>query len=268
MSKYVVGCVPYINARPLVRQFQETNHVDVMYDVPSKLPAMLEDGQTQAVLASAFDAISTPSRAIAAGVSVGSHGPIESVRLFSKIPFAEIQTLALDASSLTSNALAQGILAEVYKARPSVTRALPELQDMLQENDAAVLIGDKGMAANGDGLNVLDLGEAWTELTDLPFVWAVWIGKEDLSPTLVALLEKAARWGEKHSELIARESSGATRISYDACLHYLTEIMDHRLTEGHLDGLRAYRDLLLKHGFLKTELFPKVIDPSGAALST
>jgi chorismate dehydratase len=269
VSRYVVGCVPYINARPLVRQFAETGEVEVIYDVPSKLPALLDAGKAEAVLASAFDAISTPGRAIAEGVSVGSQGAIESVRLFSKVPFPEISNLALDASSLTSNALALGILAEVYRAKPMITSALPDLEAMLKQSDAAVLIGDKGMSANGADLHVLDLGQAWTDLTSLPFVWAVWIGKEDLSPNLVGLLYSAARWGERQSELIAHESAETTGISLETCLHYLADVMDHRLTEKHLTGLRAYRDLLLKHGLLDVELFPKIVKATDvAAIST
>ncbi len=270
VSRHVVGCVPYINARPLVRQFADTGEVQVIYDVPSKLPALLDSGEAEAVLASAFDAISTPGRAIANGVSVGSQGAIESVRLFSKVPFSEISSLALDASSLTSNALARGILSEVYRATPTITSALPDLVEMLTHSDAAVLIGDKGMAADGTGLQVLDLGQAWTDLTSLPFVWAVWIGKENLSPDLVGLLNAAARWGENHSQLIAKESADETGIAEDACLHYLADVMDHRLTDDHLRGLKTYRDLLLKHGLLNVELFPRIVNAAtdAAAIST
>jgi chorismate dehydratase len=267
--RHVVGCVPYINARPLVRLFAETQDVEVIYEAPSKLPALLDAGKAEAVLASAFDAISTPDRVIAANVSVGSNGPVESVRLFSKVPFGEIQRLALDASSLTSNALARGILAEVYGVTPAVAPAAPELETMLADNDATILIGDKGMAASGEGLHVLDLGEAWTMLTGLPFVWAVWIGADRLSPELAGLLENAARWGEKQSKLIARESSQETGISFESCLHYLSKVMDHRLTDAHLQGLRSYRDLLLKHGILSKEVFPTIVNAtSGVASST
>ena len=269
MSRPVVGCVPYINARPLVRLFQDSKEVEVVYGLPSRLPALLDSGKAEAVLASAFDAISTPNRTTAEGVSVGSYGPIESVRLFSKVGFEKIQTLALDASSLTSNALARAILAEVYGANPSVVSSLPDVAEMLNENDACVLIGDNGMAASAKNVNVLDLGEAWTSLMDLPFVWAVWIGTKDLSSDLVAQLERAARWGESHSELIAKESADETGIPYESCLHYLSKVMDHRLTDAHLNGLRAFRDLLLKHGLLDKEIFPTVVKASsGAVLST
>lgn len=260
VSSHTIGSVPYINARPLVRWFADSKDVEVLYDVPSKLPALLEAGGAGAVLASAFDALRTPGRTYAAGVAIASNAAVESVRLFSKVPFDQISKLALDASSLTSNALARGLLAEAYGVRPECETAPPDLSEMLARFDAGVLIGDKGMAARGEGLHVLDLGEAWTRLSGLPFVWAVWIGTESLSPKLVGLLDEAARWGETHSELIARESAEATGLPYEACLHYLSEVMDYRLTDRHLEGLAAYRDLLLKHGILTERIFPTAVE--------
>lgn len=261
VPSHTIGSVPYINARPLVRWFADSEDVRVVYDVPSKLPALLDAGNAEAVLASAFDALRTPGRTYAAGVAIASNAAVESVRLFSKVPFAEIRRLALDASSLTSNALAQGLLAEFYGARPGCEPAPPNLQEMLSDFDAGILIGDKGMAADGTGLYVLDLGEAWTALTSLPFVWAIWIGTASLSPSLVTLLNQAARWGETESELIARESAEATGLPYESCLHYLSQVMDYRLTERHLQGLTAYRDLLLKHDLLRDRLFPTAVEP-------
>jgi predicted solute-binding protein len=139
---------------------------------------------------------------------------------------------------------------------------------MLAGNDAAVLIGDKGMSTSADGLYMLDLGEEWTKLTGLPFVWAMWIGNESLSGELVSELNRSARWGETQTEMIAQEAAKATNIPYDSCFHYLSKVMDYRLTEEHLKGLRAYRDLLLKHGILETSMFPTPVSASAVAIAT
>lgn len=259
VPKHSVASVPYINARPLVRWFAETDAVEVAYDVPSKLPALLDAGKAEAVLVSAFDALSTPGRTYAEGVSIASNAAVESVRLFSRKPFEEIRSLCLDASSLTSNALAQVLLMELFGVRPTCTSALPSLEDMLTQNDAAVLIGDKGMQASALGLHVLDLGWAWNRLTGLPFVWALWVGNDSLSPQLVALLQEAARWGERQTELIARESEEETGLSFEVCRRYLEKTMNYQMTDRHVEGMTAYRDLLVKHGLVKEKLFPRAV---------
>ena len=194
MAQFTVGCVPFVNAIPLVWWFEhlgQDSPVKVIYDVPSKLPALLDSGQAQAILVSSIDALRTPNRTIADGVCIGSHGPVESVRLFSRVPFPEINTLALDASSMTSNRLAQIILAEQYHTIPEVLTMPPDVQTMLEVCDACVLIGDIGMTAQSPGARILDLGAAWKDLTGLPFVWAVWTGENNLTPQLTALLNQA-----------------------------------------------------------------------------
>jgi len=274
---YRVGCVPYVNAKPLISAFaggrtasnpggieasEEVEvKVEVLLDVPSKLPAMLDSAEVQAVLASSFDALTTPDRRIAWGVCIGSFGPAESVRMFSKVPFAEIKTLALDQSSLTSNHLAQVLLRERYQIEPLATTAPPDLGEMLSGYDACILIGDKGMTADGTGLHVMDLGEAWTRMTGLPFVWAVWIGNQDLDPFLVRELNQAYQ-----SWLVLRQDrltgiAEQAGWSLEMTAGYLEQTMHYRFEESEWAGLMRYRDLLVKHGFAGETLTPQVVFP-------
>src|SRR5471032_1724555 len=105
--KYTVGSVPYLNAKPLVRAFEvwgEESPVNVIYEVPSKLPALLAAGEVQAIMVSSIEAFRHPGSRIAEGVCIGSQREVMSVRLFSKVPPRMIETLALDQSSMTSNA--------------------------------------------------------------------------------------------------------------------------------------------------------------------
>jgi chorismate dehydratase len=252
-----VGCVPYVNARPLIARFErEGPEVEVLLDVPSKLPALLESGRAEAVLASSFEALRTPGRTFAAGISISTLGEAQSVRLFSRVPPERITSLALDASSLTSNGLARIVLAERYGARPIAEPRLPNVRAMLAEFDACVLIGDIGMTTPAAGLHVLDLGSAWHELTGLPFVWALWIGREDFSEGLVRLLNEAKRWGLEHLEEVSAEASSRSGWTPGTTRSYLGEAMNYDLSQRHLDGLRAYRELLVGHGLIDPAPFP------------
>lgn len=177
MAQFRVGCVPFVNARPLVAAFDTPNEfIEVVYEVPSKLPALLDSGAVDAILVSSIELLRRRDLIPFASVGILSEGEVMSVRLLSKVPLAEIQTLALDSSSMTSNMLAQVILAE-QGVFPTCEVADPNQTDMLSSFDACVLIGDKGLEADGTGLIDIDLGQAWTDLTGLPFVWALWLGK-------------------------------------------------------------------------------------------
>lgn len=260
-----VGCVPYVNAIPLIAQFAalgENSPLQVLVDVPSALPRMLDDGRAAAVLCSSFEALATPGRRVAEGVAIASRGAVESVRLFSRVPFAKIRRLALDKSSLTSNRLAQIVLAEAYGAHPEVEAAAPDLATMLAHADAAVLIGDSGMLASAEGLHVLDLGQAWRDLTGQPFVWAMWIGDEGLTPQVAGWLQAARAWGEERLADLARNVPWPPGMA----ARYLARTMEYRLEEDMLAGLRAFGAKLVEHGHLDAWHEPTWVTESAMAV--
>ena len=251
-----IGTVPYLNEKPLTRWFSHTeagkaSGIEVVSAVPSLLARMLADGEIAAALVSSFEYYRTPGYAIAPGVSISGQGDIESVRAFAKVPWRKIESLALDTSSLTSVALLKILLAEQLDAYPAFLHAAPDLDAMLAQADACLLIGDKGMLASGDGLNVLDLGRAWRRLTGLPFVYAIWLGRpENITPQLVDALATAKAWGLTQIDAIAAEEAERIGTTARQCRHYLTEVMDYDLGEEHqealaLFGTKAYGQQLL-----------------------
>ncbi|CAN5448037.1 hypothetical protein BH11ARM1_BH11ARM1_12570 [soil metagenome] len=270
MKKFTVGSVPYGNAIPLTAWFEELGEespISVIFDVPSKLPALLENGQADAILVSSVDALRMPSRRMAEGVCIGSNGPVKSVRVFSKVPYEQVTTLALDASSMTSNRLAQIILNERFGVRPTLADRPPNLNDMLAEFDACVLIGDIGMTADGSNLHVLDLGEEWTNLTDLPFVWAAWIGNENVTPELTKHLQTAAHHygaGRNATEQGSRADFIAlaqTKLDWTEAMieDYFFEVMIYDMDDRMLEGFKEFRRRLLVNGFEDCHHFPALI---------
>jgi chorismate dehydratase len=265
VARFTVGSVPYLNAKPLVKPFQwagPDSDVEVLFAIPSLLPKMMEEKTVQAILVSSIAALTDPRCTVAEGLSIGTQREVVSVRIFSKVPFEQISSLAEDQSSMTSNALAKIILAERFGAYPK-SKALPPVpQSMLEKCDACVLIGDNGMRFEGDGLNILDLGRSWFDLTLLPFVWAVWKSDESLSPHLVSELQNALEASRNQEERVIREASQETGFSFSECNHYLTQIMDYRLTQAHLKGLNEFGNLLLKHGLVDEVFNPRIVKAS------
>lgn len=255
-----IGCVPFVNAKPLIARFlAEDRGIDVALAPPSQLPSMLDRGEAEAVLASSFDALRTPGRRVAAGVSISSFGPAESVRVFSRVPLERVESLALDSSSLTSNALAQILLHELYGVCPRAEVRPPDLPSMLREFDAAVLIGDRGLTASSEGLQVLDLGQGWTELTDLPFVWALWIGGEELTPALAGELSAAREWGEARLLDIAARAADEAGWERKVAEVYLTQNMRFGLGEEHGRALALFGQMLQTHGLVERAQTPEIV---------
>ncbi len=251
----VVGCVPYLNARPLMRWFTDTEEgkksgVRVVEAVPSELARMLARGDVSAALVSSFELFRRPGLAFAPGVGVVADGPVLSVRVLSRVPIAQITSVALDTSSLTSVALLKILLAE-WGVTPVFRHAAPDLDAMLSQADAALLIGDKGYREYDPALHVLDLGAAWKEMTGLPFVYALWIGTPaDLTPCLTRALVRAREWGTCHLDEIAQAECGLLNETYERTRAYLVNVMRYHVGPREEQALHLFGDLARKHGLL------------------
>jgi len=256
-----LGCVPFLNAKPLIELFSTEEDLDaeITFANPSLLGAMVDSDDVDAAIASSFFAIADPTLKIAGGVSISSRGAVKSVRMFSKVPFSEITSLALDAASMTSNHLALIILAEEFGARPRTESREAKLDPMLQDCDAAILIGDAGMSAMGEGLYVMDLGEEWTNITGLPFVWAVWVGRDGLTEELADKLRAAKDYGVRHVEEIATLAAQELNWPYTTCFDYLTESIDFDLDARQLKGLELFGKKCVEMGFVDKFRMPTIV---------
>jgi chorismate dehydratase len=160
------------------------------------------------------------------GAGIASDGPVRSILLISKVPFSRIETLAADISSRTSVQLARVILARRYGAEPRLIPSSPQLDDMLRDCDAALIIGDPALAIDPAALPwyVLDLGAEWTAMTRLPMVFALWAARQDLDPDLYSaghFLASLAE-GQAHLEQIVAAESRSRHMSEPLVREYLT----------------------------------------------
>jgi len=259
--KSKLGCVPFLNAKPLIALFSddEDQAIEVTFANPSLLGGMIDSGAVDAAIASSYFAIADPTLNVAAAVSISSRQAVESVRMFSKVPFGEIRSIALDQASMTSNHLALVVLSEAHGVRPRTERREAALEAMLGSADAAVLIGDAGMSANARDLHVMDLGQEWKNMTGLPFVWALWVGRDGLNQELASTLRRAKDYGLLHVEEIAQRAAKEMRWEYEKCFDYLTNSIDYDLSDEHLKGFELFGRKCVEMGFVGSFSMPTII---------
>lgn len=225
--------------------------VSVIEAVPSALARMLEAGEIAAAMVSSVELFRQPGLTHAPGIGVVAEGPVESVRMLSKVPIREIRRVALDTSSLTSVALLKVLLAERYGLTPGYISHPPHLGSMLEDADAALLIGDLGYRDYGPEYVSFDLGAEWKALTGLPFVYACWIGyPERLTSELLAALAIAKEWGTNNLLTIAEGEYGPLEETHERTRHYLTEIMRYTVGDREEAALRLYGEKVRAHGLV------------------
>ena len=249
----IIGSVPYLNARPLVDWLERDAPpgMTLQYAVPSVLVRQVCDGALDMAMASTFATLEHPELCLLPGLGVITAGPAWSVRLLSRVPIGEIRTLALDACSRSTTAMARIVLADGYGVIPTVLDLPPERDTMLAQADAAVLIGDIGLTVSGEGLRDLDLGQEWWALTGLPFYFAGWVARsrttlEQLTPLLHAALEH----GLARLPSIAAEEAHRLRIPVERCYAYLSEIMRYRAGDAEMAGLAEFQRRAARLGLL------------------
>src|SRR5204863_126242 len=94
-----------------------------------------------------------------------------------------------------------------------------------------------------------DLGQEWTDWTDLPFVYAVWAVRDgvDLGDAERAFV-RAKEYGLAHAGRIAQREAAALGLDAGYCRRYLANIIRYDLGAAELAGLRKYHELAAELG--------------------
>jgi chorismate dehydratase len=213
------------------------------------LAEQLDDGSLDVGLVSTFELFRNPGLMLLPGISISADGPVKSVRLFSKVPFDRIQSVALDTSSLTSTALIRILLAELYGVKPCYRSHSPNLVGMLEEHDAALIIGDLRLFET-PAEYVLDLGEAWKRLTGRPFVYAAWLATPQAAEPVLPLLVRAKEWGCARLEPLSVKWSDRLNLPLDRVRDYFFNVMQFDFDSAKMEGMELYRTLCLKHSLI------------------
>lgn len=242
MKKLRIGVVPYMNAKPLIYELSQcTDLVELVLEVPSLLPGMLNQDHIDVALIPSIEYFRSGKYAIIPDISISSIGTVESVKIFSKVPMRNIRTIALDKSSLTSCTLTKITLHEMYHINPQYAQWNGQYDISRIDADAALVIGDNAMKITDNGYITLDLGQAWFEYTGLPFVYALWVVKKDRHiPGLNKLLKSAKETGVRLVKSLAAAESQRLQLPRERCLHYLTNSIRYNLGNDEIKGLRAF----------------------------
>ena len=257
-DKPYIAASSYLNAAPLCYSFvygeQKDRCVFLSDESPARCAQLLAEGRADAALIPVIEYQRLSGLKIAPGACVASRRSVRSVLLASRVPIDRVRSVALDTTSRTSAALIQIILRRFYGLDVSYMPSPPKLEDMLESNDAALIIGDPAMLIDRSALHVYDLAEEWRKHTALPFVFAFWAIGADLTAEkgaerridfLAARLE-----GTAHAEELAGIYAERLGLPRDELFSYLTENISYELDEESLQGLRLYYELAFECGLI------------------
>ncbi|HEX8149642.1 MAG TPA: menaquinone biosynthesis protein [Pyrinomonadaceae bacterium] len=252
-----VAASSYLNTAPLIRSFargRRRGEVELVTDTaPARCADMLARGQVEAALVPVIEYQRLPEAAVVPGVCVGARREVHSVVLVTRgRPLDEVESVALSIESRTSAALVEVIFREFLGRAPRLEPFVPDLANMLERHDAALVIGDPAMTFERAGLRVYDMAALWREFTGLGFVFAMWMADAGASGRVRAVDFAAARdEGLAAVEEIAAEYEGELNRPREELVRYLTENISFELNEEMRAGLELYFRLAHKHGVIQ-----------------
>lgn len=241
LAPFRVGSVRYLNAVPLTRGIED----EIVLATPSELAKMLQRDELDAALVSVTEVLLNDRYDILDGTAIASLGEVKSVLLAHRKPIEEAREVFCDTASLTSVNLLRVLLAErgfKPEFKPLASYDFKSLPDF------ALLIGDPALdfVLNPHEHDVFDLGAAWYEMTNLPFVYAVWALRRGMENSkLRRQLTEARQFGLDTLDHIIRHR---TEYTEDFRSDYFGWHIHYHLGTDEKRGLAKFVELLRKHG--------------------
>lgn len=265
-NKARLGRIAYLNVLPIYFALENVfgeNGFRLIRGTPAELNHLMRRGEVDLGSISAMEyGRAFRNYLLLPDLSISSRGAVGSVLLFSRVPFSKLdgRTIRVSSASASGAALVKVLMARLFEVEPRYQPG--QLTDIPLRDCAAVMaIGDEALALKAAGALPfeLDLGEAWQELTGLPFVFGVWAVRRDFAnvqpestSTLHRLLLRSRDWGLEFLEelsQIAAAPSGMSLAQVKAYFHQLNFF----LSPEHEEGLATFFHYLYKLGELAEE---------------
>lgn len=253
MDPVRIGCVKYLNTLPLIEGLASWRDAELIAAVPAKLIDMLLNREVDVALASVIDAARNRGRAAILPVGmIGCDGPTMTVRVFSRVPLEQVRTVGADTDSHTSVALMRVVMKRRYgtdvRALDFDAREHVVIGAKGAAPDALLLIGDK-VETDPPGAtefpHQLDLGEAWKELTGLPFVYAIWMcreGEEEAAAVRMAasMLDRSRRHNATRMDWLVASRAGERGWPREAAAEYLGRKLRYEVGDAEREAVARF----------------------------
>ena len=239
-----VGIVHYLNSRPLAWGFRRGGvgaGFETLYLSPAAVADGLAAGELDVGLVPAIELQRIPGLSALPGPCVAATREVRSVLLISKCEIGAIRRVSLDENSRSSAVLVRILLLDRHGVEAEYVQAPADLETMLAEADAALLIGDPALMVDRRRYRVLDLAAEWRRLTGHPFVFALWAVRDGVAqPALDRPFRDSLSLAESEMAELIREAAVETGLGADELERYLTRNLSFHLGVAERAGLEEF----------------------------
>lgn len=241
MNPVRIAAVRYLNTVPLIHGLDKASGLELILAAPSHIAGLVRDGRADIGLVSLVDAAPGDLTILPAGM-IGCDGPTLTVRLYSSIPLDRITRVHADTESHTSVVLCRLLLKRLHTITPEIVdfdarERITSAGHAAEWPETFLLIGDKVVNDSPPAVRYphqLDLGEAWKQLTGLPFVYAAWACRSDRTQDssiriAASLLDRQLRHNLGRLDSLIDAKARDHRWPVDLARKYLAELLRFRI---------------------------------------
>lgn len=261
MTFLSIGEINFLNCLPLfslLKQEAQASEYRYVQGDPARLNRLLAARRIDISPSSSMEYALRPDQYfILPHISIASIKEVRSVLLLSKKPIESLThtTIALTSQSLTSVYLLKIILFHFYRLdRRTIEFTTAEFHENDRLPDTTLLIGDQALHAfhqTPPGYRIYDLGSLWYRFTNLPFVYALWIGRQELDAEKLEHIDKlSSRLGQIKTllprqlpTLLTAASQKYPHLPEEAILRYWREAISYELDDQEKQGLHLFYTL-------------------------
>jgi chorismate dehydratase len=280
VKKIRISIVQYLNTAPLVWGFTHgplQGKYELSFTLPSQCADDVRDGRADVAIIPAIELQRIDDLVVLPDLAIAAKNRVRSLLLVARKPILEVRSIALDLSSRSTQALTRILCAEHWNISPNFSEAPPDAATMLNNADAALIIGDpalriaisiRDLAMNGSAgelvcdaakigmsagaeLHIYDVVQEWRNFTGLPAVLAIWAARRDvLTPEIIADFAASKAYGVAHIAEISAEAAKKQSLPVGELESYLRDNIDYTLDRDNMAGLEMYYQLAAKLGLI------------------
>ena len=227
--------------------------LEVVEASPRKMTEMLLSGRIDYAPVPTFFYLSRKKILRHYRFCVASEGEVLSVVVVSKEKRLDDKPIAVTADSMTSVNLLRIILREKGMRNELVEMRTARASDMLRNFSHALVIGDEAIKARMMYKVVMDLGEEWYELTELPMVFGISASLKSVDAAMAdRIILESVRRAYENIDVIIREAEHRFSMPREFLKKYF-QTLHFEFGSRERRGMIEFERMCVEHGLLREE---------------
>jgi len=248
-----ISAVSYLNTLPFIYGIENDDdflrQIDLQKDIPSVCADKLINDEVDIGLIPVAEISKIKTPYIISNYCLGAVGKVDTVSLFSHIPVEDVKTILLDYQSRTSVMLTKLLVKDYFNISPEFINAKAGYENKVNNQSAALIIGDRVFKYQNKFEFVYDLSEIWLKFTSYPFVFAAWVSNKKLDDTFIKDFDKALKFGLSDIDSAIKNYKKVYELNNIDLKKYLTESISYFFDREKRKGMQLFLEKIREYKF-------------------